>query len=419
MDVELITVGDELLLGFTIDTNAAHLARELAAIGIGIRRRGTVGDVAEDIATAVREALDRTGAVITTGGLGPTSDDLTKPSIASIFGRGMRLDEAHVAWMEQRWQQRFGRRMPESNRAQAMLPEGARKLTNNHGSAPGIWLEDDRGRWVAMLPGVPREMRGMLADTLLPILRERASRDGAPTVVKSRTLRTTGVAESLLADQIDPIRESLGPISLAYLPAPDGVDLRLTVRDVESNQAEDLLDAACKVISARLGRSIYAEGSTDLAEVVLDRCRSLNLTVAVAESCTGGLLGARLTAIPGSSDVVFGGVIAYANDVKRDLLDVDQNLLDAHGAVSEQVVRRMAEGARARLRASIGIGITGIAGPGGGTPEKPVGTVWIALAQQDGTRALQLRLIGDRDEIRRRATQSALELVRRTLLERD
>ena len=419
MEVEVITVGDELLLGFTIDTNAAHLARELAAIGIGIHRRATVGDVAEDIATAVREALDRTGAVITTGGLGPTSDDLTKPSIASIFGRGMRLDEEHVAWMEQRWQQRFGRRMPESNRAQAMLPEGARKLTNNHGSAPGIWLEDDRGRWVAMLPGVPREMRGMLADTLLPILRERASGDGTPTVVKSRTLRTTGVAESLLADQIDPIRDTLGPISLAYLPAPDGVDLRLTIRDVESSRADDLLDTASSVIRGRLGRSIYAEGPTDLAEVVLDRCRSLRLTVAVAESCTGGLLGARLTSIPGSSDVVFGGVIAYANDIKRDFLGVDQTLLDAHGAVSEEVVRAMAEGARARLRASIGIGITGIAGPGGGTPEKPVGTVWIAIARQDGTRAIHLRLIGDRDEIRRRATQSALELVRRTLLERD
>lgn len=419
MDVELITVGDELLLGFTIDTNAAHLARELAAIGIGIRRRGTVGDVADDIATAVREALDRTGAVITTGGLGPTSDDLTKPSIAAIFGRGMRLDEEHVAWMEQRWQQRFGRRMPESNRAQAMLPEGARKLTNNHGSAPGIWLEDDRGRWVAMLPGVPREMRGMLADTLLPILQQRVSSGGSPTVVRSLTLRTTGVAESLLADQIDPIRESFGPVSLAYLPAPDGVDLRLTVRDVDSADADDILGDAASALRARLGRSIYADGSTDLAEVVLDRCRALHQTIAVAESCTGGLLGARLTSIPGSSDVVLGGVIAYANDVKRDLLGVEQQQLDAHGAVSEPVVRQMAEGARDRFRASIGIGITGIAGPGGGTPEKPVGTVWIGLAEERGTRALQLRLIGDRDEIRRRATQSALELVRRTLSEKD
>lgn len=418
MDVELITIGDELLLGFTIDTNAAHIARELAALGIGIRRRATVGDVAEDIAAAVNDALDRTGAVITTGGLGPTSDDLTKPSIAAIFGRAMRLDEEHVAWMEQRWQQRFGRRMPESNRAQAMLPDGATKLVNNHGSAPGIWLEDQRGRWVAMLPGVPREMRGMLADTLLPRLRERRGA-GAQTVVRSRTLRTTGVAESLLADQIDPIRENLGAVSLAYLPAPDGVDLRLTVRDVGESEADGILDSAASIIRGRLARSIYAEGSTDLASVVLDLCRAARLTISVAESCTGGLLGARLTAIPGSSDVVLGGVIAYANDVKRDLLGVSQASLDGHGAVSEPVAREMAEGARTRLQSSIGIAITGVAGPAGGSPEKPVGTVWIAAALGDETRAVLLRLIGDREEIRRRATQSALELVRRSLVEKD
>lgn len=419
MDVELITIGDELLLGFTIDTNAAHLARELASIGVRIRRRATVGDVAADIATAVGDALDRTGAVITTGGLGPTSDDLTKASIASIFGRGMRLDEEHVAWMEQRWQQRFNRRMPESNRAQAMLPEGATKLVNKHGSAPGIWLEDERERWVAMLPGVPREMRGMLADTLLPRLHQRVAADGTPTVVRSRTLRTTGVAESLLADQLDPILSTLGAVSLAYLPAPDGVDLRITVRDVPSAQADDTLDAGASIIRERLGRAIYAEGSTDLASVVLDRCREQRLTIAVAESCTGGLLGARLTSVPGSSDVVLGGVIAYANDVKRDLLGVDESLIVRHGAVSEEVVRQMAEGARSRTGASVGIGITGVAGPAGGTPEKPVGTVWLGVALPDATRTLQVRLIGDRDEIRRRATQAALELVRRGLAAQD
>src|SRR5436305_4911171 len=309
MDVELITIGDELLLGFTIDTNAAHLARELASIGIGIRRRATVGDSAEDIARVVGEAIGRTGAVIIAGGRGPTSDDLTKASIASIFGRGMRLDEDHVAWMEQRWLQRFNRRMPESNRAQAMLPEGATKLVNNHGSAPGIWLEDEDGRWVAMLPGVPREMRGMLADTLLPRLREIVGASGMPTVVRSRTLRTTGVAESLLADQLDPILPTLGPISLAYLPAPDGVDLRVTVRDVPASQADEVLESAGSIIRERLGRSIYGEGSTDLASVVLDRCREQRLTIAVAESCTGGLLGARLTSIPGSSDAMPGRVI--------------------------------------------------------------------------------------------------------------
>jgi len=419
MDVELITIGDELLLGFTIDTNAAHLARELASIGIGIRRRATVGDTAEDIARAVGEAIGRTGAVITTGGLGPTSDDLTKPSIASIFGRSMRLDEEHVAWMEQRWQQRFNRRMPESNRAQAMLPEGATKLVNNHGSAPGIWLEDEQGRWVAMLPGVPREMRGMLADTLLPRLRELVGAGGVPTVVRSRTLRTTGVAESLLADQLDPILPSLGRISLAYLPAPDGVDLRITVRDVSASEADEALDAAASIVRERLGRSIYGEGSTDLASVVLDRCREQRLTIAVAESCTGGLLGARLTSIPGSSDVVLGGVIAYANDVKRDMLGVDEAELVRYGAVSEPVVRQMAEGVRSRTGASIGIGITGVAGPGGGTQEKPVGTVWIGIALPRATKALQVRLIGDREEIRRRATQSALELVRRGLAGED
>ena len=190
MKIEVVTIGDELLLGFTIDTNAAHLARTLAAEGVEIERRTTCGDTADSIAAAVREALDRTGAVITTGGLGPTSDDLTKPSIAALFGREMVLDEEHLAWMQERWRTRFQRPMPESNRQQAMLPAGARKLTNNHGSAPGIWLEDERGRWVAMLPGVPREMRGMLDDTLLPLLAPRVT---AATVVRSLTLYSLGL----------------------------------------------------------------------------------------------------------------------------------------------------------------------------------------------------------------------------------
>lgn len=419
MDVELITIGDELLLGFTVDTNGAHIARELATMGISIRRRASVGDVAEDIAAAVSEAIERTGSVITTGGLGPTSDDLTKPSIAALFGRRMKLDEEHVAWMEQRWLQRFQRKMPESNRAQAMIPEGATKLANKHGSAPGIWLEDEHGRWVAMLPGVPREMKGMLADTLIPRLRDRTPATAEPTVVRSRTLRTTGVAESVLADQIDPIRDQFGPITLAYLPGAEGVDLRLTIRGVSSTEADESLVHATELLRAKLGRSIYGEGNADLASIVLDRCRELGYTIAVAESCTGGLLGARLTSIPGSSDVLLGGVISYANDVKVSLLGVNEGDLAKYGAVSEQVAQQMAEGVRARLGATIGISITGVAGPGGGTPEKPVGTVWIAGALPEGPRALQLKLIGDREEIRHRATQSSLELVRRSLLERD
>ena len=411
MRIEVVTIGDELLLGYTIDTNAAHLARTLAAEGVEISRRTTVGDTAGEIASGVREALDRAGAVITTGGLGPTSDDLTKPSIAALFGRGMVLDEGHVAWMEERFRTLFQRPMPAANRQQAMLPEGARKLRNNHGSAPGIWLEDDRGRWVAMLPGVPREMRGMLADTLLPLIRERLGDDRR--VVRSRTLRTTGLGESFIADRIGTLDGGVGDVGLAYLPNAEGTDLRLTVRNATSDEADRRLAQAAERLRSIVGEATYGEDGADLAATVLDLCRERGLTIAVAESCTGGLLGARLTAIAGSSDVVLGGVIAYANAVKTSLLDVDAALLAEHGAVSEPVVRAMASGARARTGARVGMAITGIAGPGGGTEEKPVGTVWIATDVDGAVEARGLRLIGDRAEVRQRAAQAVMEMVRR------
>jgi nicotinamide-nucleotide amidase len=414
MRIEVVTIGDELLLGYTIDTNAAHLARELAAVGVEIVRRTTCGDTAESIGAAVRDALDRGDGVITTGGLGPTSDDLTKPAIAALFGRRMVLDEEHLAWMRDRWQARWpGRPMPEANVQQAMLPEGARKLANNHGTAPGIFLEDARGRWVAMLPGVPREMRGMLTDTLLPLVRERLG--GVRRVVRSATLRTTGVAESLVADRIGTIAGGVGDVGLAYLPNVDGVDLRLTVRDLPPEEADARLAAAAARVRGVMGEAIYGEGEADLAAVVLAACRARGLTLAVAESCTGGLVGARLTAVPGSSDVVSGGVIAYDDAVKRSLLGVPTDLLREHGAVSEPVVRAMASGVRTRLGTGAALAITGIAGPGGGTAAKPVGTVWIALDLQGAVEARLLRLWGDRDEVRRRSAQAALELLRRAL----
>ena len=411
--VEIVTIGDELLLGFTIDTNAAFLARSLADIGVGVVRRSTVGDGASEIADAVREALDRTGAVITTGGLGPTSDDLTKPAIAALFGRDMLLDEAHVAWMRRRWRDRFGREMPQSNVQQAMIPRGAVKLVNRHGSAPGIWLEDDRGRWVVMLPGVPREMRGMTVDTLVPRLRDRL---GVGAVVRSRTLRTTGIAESLLGERVgDASLVAPDGGTLAYLPSPDGVDLRVTYRSPSGDAADAALARAARRLRELVGEHVYAEGDADLAAVVLERCRESAQTLALAESCTGGMLGARLTAVPGSSDVVLGGVIAYHDDVKRTLLDVPAAMLEAHGAVSEPVARQMAAGVRARTGATIGIGITGVAGPGGGTPDKPVGTVWIAIDFGGDVESKLLRLIGDRQEVRYRSTQAVLEIVRRRL----
>jgi len=419
LKIEVVTIGDELLLGFTIDTNSAHLARELAAIGVEITRRTTAGDSAEEIGSAVREALERADGVITTGGLGPTSDDMTKPAIAAIFGRGMYRDENVIRSLEERWK-RMGRRgpIPESNFSQAMIPDGATIIPNAHGSAPGIWLEDDRGRWVAMLPGVPREMRSMLSEELIPTLVARMRGDGntaaSDNVVMSWTLRTTGIAESALADMLGELGKSVEGLSPAFLPSIEGVDIRLTSRGVPRPEAIPRLESAVGKLRAVIGQHVYAEGATDLAEVVLDLCKAGGIRIAVAESCTGGLLGARITAIPGSSDVFIGGVLAYDNSAKIELLGVDKAEIETHGAVSEKVATAMARGVRSRLSADIGISITGIAGPGGGTPEKPVGTVWIAFdGKVSGARGL--RLIGDRAEIRQRSAQAALDFVRRQL----
>ncbi|HVE78439.1 MAG TPA: competence/damage-inducible protein A [Gemmatimonadaceae bacterium] len=414
MRVELITVGDELLLGYTIDTNGAFLGRELAAVGVELVRRTSVGDGAEAIAGAVREALDRTGAVITTGGLGPTSDDRTKPAVAALFGRAMRLDDEIARALEARWKARgWPGPLPVANRQQAMIPDGAEILTNRHGSAPGIWLEDDAGRWVAMLPGVPREARGMTVDTLVPRLRERLG--AAAGVVRSLTIRTTGIAESAVADRLAELAGGIDGLALAYLPGPDGLDLRLTSRGTGGDAADAALVAAAAKLRERIGTYVYGGGDDDLAALVLERCRARGLRIAVAESCTGGMLGARLTAVPGSSDVFDGGIIAYSNEVKRAQLGVTAADLAAHGAVSEPVVRAMTTGVRERFGAGVGIAITGVAGPGGGTPEKPVGTVWVAGDVAGAVTARRLSLIGDREEIRRRATQAALDLVRRSL----
>lgn len=415
MHLEVVTIGDELLLGFTVDTNGAHLARELAAHGMAIVRRTSVGDGAEEIATAVREALERTGGVITTGGLGPTSDDLTKPAIAALFGRRMVRDEAIVESLRQRWKARgWPGDLPDSNRQQADIPEGATILENRHGSAPGIWLEDERGRWVAMLPGVPREMRGMLADTLLPRLVARMT--GEPLVIASRTIRTTGISESGLSDRIRALTSlDFEGLSLAYLPGWEGVDLRLTARDVPTAEAEERFARVGGALAAAAGDHVYGEGSHDLAVSVLEALRAAGKTIAVGESCTGGMLGMRLTAVPGSSDVVMGGIIAYHNDVKVAKLGVRTETLVAHGAVSEETAREMAAGARAALGTSVGVGITGVAGPGGGSPDKPVGTVCIAVDLEGAVRSFRASMVGDRHEIRQRSAQAALNLVRRML----
>jgi len=413
VQIELLTIGDELLLGFTVDTNAAYLARALAAIGVEIVHRTTVGDDADRIAAAVSEAIERTGAVITTGGLGPTADDRTRPVIAKLFGRELVRDDAIVAQIEARFWRMTSAKMPETNIVQAMVPAGARVLENKHGTAPGLWIEDAQGRWVAMLPGVPREMRGLTIDSILPILRERIG--AAPIAIVSRTIRTTGIGESALAERLGELGKFVDGMPLAFLPGWAGVDLRLTSRTLPPDQANSALDAGARMLRDVAGVVVYGEDSQDLAEIVLDLCRDRGITIAVGESCTGGLLGARLTAIPGSSDVFHGGVIAYDNGAKTKLLGVSDVTLSGDGAVSEAVAREMAEGCARVMETKVGIGITGIAGPGGGTPEKPVGTVWIGVAGLGETRSLGRVYVGDREEIRLRATQASLDQVRRAL----
>jgi nicotinamide-nucleotide amidase len=263
---------------------------------------------------------------------------------------------------------------------------------------------------------VPRDLRGMLADELLPLVAARAATGAGARVVRSRTVRTTGIAESQLAVNLGELARGVDGLPLAYLPGVDGVDLRLTARALPAEDAERALAAGAARLRERVGRFVYGEDATDLAAVVLDACRDRGLRLAAAESCTGGMLAARLTAIPGSSDVVEGGVVAYDNRVKRAWLGVDERDLEAYGAVSEPVARQMAAGVRERLGTAVGVGITGVAGPGGGTAEKPVGTVWLAVDMDGAAWVARTLFGGDREEIRQRAAQAALDMVRRMLL---
>lgn len=409
MDLELVTVGTELLLGFTLDTNGSDIARRLAAAGIRVVRRTAVGDRAGEIRDGVADALRRTGAVLTTGGLGPTRDDITKLAVAELYGAPLDFDESIWSDLLARFA-RLGRAPVTSNRSQAQVPRGAVVLPNRWGTAPGLWLDGAPGLTI-MLPGVPQEMRMLLEHEVAPRLAHRA---GA-VVIRSRTVRTTGVAESALAERMGEVEAEVAPLTLAYLPGLEGVDLRLTAWQLAEEEAERRLAAAAALLGARGGEHVYGEGETDLAAVVLERARQAGWSLGAAESCTGGLVGARLTEIPGSSDVFQGSAVCYSNRLKTELVEVPPALIETHGAVSEAVARAMAEGGRRRLGVDLAVAVTGIAGPGGGTPEKPVGLVWFAAADRLGTVARSSVVLGTRREVRARAAQAALDLLRSRL----
>lgn len=411
MNAEVVTVGTELLLGFTIDTNGAEIAQQLAAIGIRVTHRATVPDQGEPIRDAVAAALGRTGTVIVTGGLGPTRDDITKHAVAELFAVPVDFDEGLWEALLERYR-RVGRVPVAGNRTQAEVPRGAEVMRNRWGSAPGLWLEQAGRGLVIMLPGVPHEMRNLLEHEVVPRLARRTTGG----VIRSRTLRTTGVAESALAEQLGEIERDVAPLTLAYLPQVTGVDLRLTAWGMAGDEADVLLARGAERVRSHAGRAVYGEGDEDLAALVLERARRAGVRIVTAESCTGGMVGARLTDTPGSSDVFEGGVVCYSYASKTSLLGVPAALIEQHGAVSEPVSRAMAAGAVERLGGDLSVAVTGIAGPDGATPDKPVGTVCFATSYRGEVRSSRTVFMGTRGEVRARATHAALRLLELRLL---
>jgi nicotinamide-nucleotide amidase len=408
LTVVAISIGNEILDGRTTDSNLGFAARTLGAAGLRIARHATIGDDRAGIRAALeRELAAGADVILLSGGLGPTADDVTRDALADLAGVRLIEDPAVRERLAARYA-RVGRAFTGVARRQALLPEGVEQLPNPVGLAPGLWLERE-GRAVAAMPGVPAEYQAILGESVLPRLRRLAG----PEMTRSVALRTMGVPEAELADRIAALSIDWTGIELAYLPHPGGVDLRLVITG--GSEVESKLATAVAALAERFGDDVYARGEMAIEEVVGGMLRARGLHVAVAESCTGGMLGARLTRVPGSSDYFRGGVVAYANEAKIALLGVPPALLAAKGAVSEEVALAMANGARAKLDAEVALAITGIAGPGGGTEEKPVGLVYLAFAGQAKAVARRLFLPASRELIRERATLLALDLLRREL----
>jgi len=388
MNVELINTGSELMLGRVLNTHQQWLCRRLADRGYVVARQVAVADTGPDIETAVREALSHADLVITTGGLGPTSDDLTRDRIAQLLGKGLREDAALLGHIQGFFTRR-NRTMPEKVRVQALVPEGAVVLPNPNGTAPGLAMEvnpnpfraDRKGSWLVMLPGPPRELRPMFADSVVPLL-GRVLPPGSEYIC--RTLRTAGMPESLVEERIDgPLKALVAAgLDLGYCARVGQVDVRLAARGANGHR---IVSEAEGIVRRSLGVRIYGEDEDELESVVVRLLTERKLTLAVAESCTGGCLANRITNVPGASAVFLCGLVTYSNEAKQRLLGVRTETLAQHGAVSEAVAREMAEGMRRQSGADYALSTTGIAGPGGGTVEKPIGTVFIGLAGPGGT----------------------------------
>ncbi len=412
----IIAVGSELLTPLRVDTNSLLITEQLNALGIDVVMKCVGGDDRAELAHLFRAARARTDLVVFTGGLGPTDDDVTREVVAATLGRELKEDASITERLRVRFAARgYAGTMPESNRRQAMVPSGARVLDNTQGSAPGLWLEDGDSVTV-LLPGPPRELKPMLASLVSGPLRERSA--GVPLV--RRVLKITGRIESQTDEVLHPLyrewEQATPPINATILAALGQIELHLWTRAASSGAGARALDAAVAQALQLIGHDVFSADGQSMESVVGALLAARGFRIALAESCTGGLLTSRLTDVPGSSRYVVTGVIAYADEAKMDLLGVPAALIETHGAVSEPVAIAMADGVRARAGVEVGVGVTGIAGPGGGSAEKPVGTGAIAAATAAGTRVRTFRFHGERDQVKFQASQAALDMVRRLLL---
>jgi len=410
MKAEIIAVGSELLTPDRVDTNSLFMTARLNQLGVEVTRKTVVGDELSALRNAFEESLQRVELVIASGGLGPTEDDRTRDAVADPLGRKLARDSAVMSMIEARFR-KIGRTMSEVNKRQAMVPEGATVLANDRGTAPGLWLESN-GRIVILLPGPPHELKAMFAAQVEP----RLSRLVPGVRLVARELRVAGMGESDVDQRIAPIYLRHDDVQTTILTAPGEIQIHLRVWSKDTAAAERQLQGIQESIVLTLGEAVFTTAGESMEEVVGRELTMRHATIATAESCTGGLLAERLTRISGSSAYFLGGVVSYSNTLKSAWVDVPAEIIESRGAVSSEVAIALADGIRRRTGATLGVGITGIAGPTGGTPEKPVGTVHVAIADASGSKERGVHYPGERDRIRWQASQTALDLVRRYFL---
>jgi nicotinamide-nucleotide amidase len=410
MNAEIIAVGSELLTPFRLDTNSLFLTRELNKLGVEVIGKAVVGDDRKELRIVLQNAMNVAELVMCSGGLGPTEDDLTRDAVADALGRRLIQDDDILRSIQERFR-RFGRAMPENNVRQAMILEGAQVLKNPRGTAPGQWIEAS-GRIIVLLPGPPSELEAMFANEVRPRMEKFG--DGRRLFV--RDLRITGLPESEVEQRVASIYRRYPESAVTILAAPGEIQLHPRVWSEDAAAAEKILDEMVNGFTLALGENLFSTSGETIEEVVARELQQHQATIATAESCTGGMVAARLTNVPGSSTYFLGGSVTYSNDLKTAWADVPPSLIESKGAVSAEVATALATGIRKRTGATVGIGITGIAGPGGGTPDKPVGLVHIGLADERGTKERAYRFPGDRDRIRLQATVAALDMVRRHFL---